>query len=118
MARSTSPPGYRRLSQTVYSDIDFTRLKNILPSSLKVQPIVSSTDLIREDETDDAQFYCLPRFVHHIDDRARHVLSKFYLYTIEQKPETKTLDLCSSWTSHLPKEFIGRLNYHEKCSIV
>ena len=104
MARASS----RNLSQTRYENLDFTRLKNILPSSLKPVPINLPSDLIREDETDDARFYCLPRFVHHIDDRARYVLSKFYRHAIHQKPETKTLDLCSSWTSHLPNDFIGR----------
>lgn len=113
MARTASPCISKKLSQTVYSNIDFTRLKNVLPPSLKVQPINVSTDLIREDETDDARFYFQPRFVHHIDDRARYVLSKFYLYAIEQKTETKTLDLCSSWTSHLSKDFIGRCNHHD-----
>jgi len=95
-------------SQTLYSKIDFTRLQNILPSSLKIVSINPSVDLIREDQTDDSQFYSTPRFVHHIDDRARYILTQFYTYAVKQTAETMTLDLCSSWTSHLPRNFVGK----------
>ncbi|CAF0881569.1 unnamed protein product [Adineta steineri] len=91
------------------SKFDFTRLKNLLPSSLKSLSINPTSDLIREDENNDTEFYSTPRFVHHIDDRARYVLSQFYTYAIQQTPETITLDLCSSWTSHLPENFIGKV---------
>ena len=104
---NSSSPTSRDFSRTVYSKIDFTRLQNILPSSLKATSINPAVDLVRDDRTDDSHFYSVPRFVHHIDDRARHVLSQFYTYAVKQAPETKTLDLCSSWTSHLPENFIG-----------
>lgn len=96
-------------SRTTYSNIDFTRLRSILPTPVKPISIKPSVDLVREDERDDAQFYNVSRFVHHIDDRARYVLSQFYSYAIKQTPEAKTLDLCSSWTSHLPEQFVGQL---------
>lgn len=96
-------------SRSIYSKVDFSRLENIL-SSLKPITINPSIDLIRQDETDDEQFYSIPRFVHHIDDRARYILSQFYTYAIKQTPEIMTLDLCSSWTSHLPEDFIGKLS--------
>ncbi|CAF0948785.1 unnamed protein product [Adineta ricciae] len=92
------------------SKLDFAGLKNLLSSSLKSFLINPSSDLKREDETNDSEFYSTPRFVHHIDDRARAVLSQFYTYTIKQSPETFTLDLCSSWTSHLPENFVGRVH--------
>lgn len=95
-------------SQTLYSKLDFTHLQNILSSPIKTIPINPSIDLIREDQTDDAQFYSTPRFVHHIDDRARFVLTQFYTYAIKQTAETMTLDLCSSWTSHLSENFVGK----------
>ena len=107
MATTASSSTSYDFSQTPYSKIDFTRLQNILPPSLSVVPINPRVDLIRDDLTDDSYFYITPRFVHHIDDRARHVLSQFYTYTVRQTPETMTLDLCSSWTSHLPENFIG-----------
>lgn len=99
----------RDFSRTIYSKIDFTRLQNILPSSLKVTSINPTVDLTPNDQTDDSYFYSIPRFVHHIDDRARYVLSQFYTYAIKQTADTKTLDLCSSWTSHLPENFIGNV---------
>lgn len=104
---SSFSPTSRDISRTIYSKIDFTRLQNILPSSLKAISINPSVDLVRDDQTDDSYFYNVPRFVHHIDDRARYVLSQFYTYAVRQSAETKTLDLCSSWTSHLPENFIG-----------
>jgi hypothetical protein len=108
MATTTSSSPSYDFSRTLYSKIDFSRLKNILPSSLNIVPINPSSDLIREDQTDDSQFYSTPRFVHHIDDRARYVLSQFYTYAIKQTNDTMTLDLCSSWTSHLPENFVGK----------
>ncbi|CAF1428535.1 unnamed protein product [Adineta ricciae] len=92
------------------SKLDFTGLKNLLSSSLRSFLIHPSSDLKREDETNDSEFYSTPRFVHHIDDRARAVLSQFYTYAIKQSPETFTLDLCSSWTSHLPENFVGKFH--------
>ncbi|UJR07411.1 hypothetical protein I4U23_011697 [Adineta vaga] len=90
--------------------LDFTRLKTLLAPCLKSISINPSTDLIRQDENNDSEFYSTPRFVHHIDERARSVLSQFYTYAIPQTMETRTLDLCSSWTSHLPENFIGRVH--------
>ncbi len=107
MSTATFSSTSHDFSQTLYSKIDFIRLQNILPSSLKIIPINPSFDLIREDQTDDSQFYSTPRFVHHIDDRARYVLSQFYTYAVKQTAKTMTLDLCSSWTSHLPGNFVG-----------
>jgi hypothetical protein len=108
MSSATSSSSSHGLFQSVYSNLDFSQLKNILPSSLKSISINPSSDLIREDERDDSEFYVTPRFVHHIDDRARYVLSQFYTYAIKPTSETMTLDLCSSWTSHLSEHFIGK----------
>ncbi|CAF1542374.1 unnamed protein product [Rotaria sp. Silwood1] len=107
MATASSSSSSYDFSKTIYSKIDFTRLKNILPSSPKIVAINPSSDLIREDDTDDSKFYNIPRFVHHIDDRARYVLSQFYTYVVKQTKETMILDLCSSWTSHLPENIVG-----------
>ncbi|CAF1309157.1 unnamed protein product [Rotaria sordida] len=107
MATASSSSSSYDFSKTIYSKIDFTRLKNILSLSPKIVAINPSSDLIREDETDDSQFYSIPRFVHHIDDRARYVLSQFYTYVVKQTKETMILDLCSSWTSHLPENIVG-----------
>ena len=56
----------------------------------------------RQDETPDAQFYQVPRFVTHIDEGAIAAVTKLYR---EYFPaDGVILDLMSSWVSHLPAE--------------
>lgn len=54
------------------------------------------------DETDDALFYSYPRFVTHVDEGFIEQLTN--LYRERLKPNTRILDLMSSWVSHLPPE--------------
>ena len=54
------------------------------------------------DASDDALFYSVPRFVTHLDDRFLDTLTQ--LYRDRLQPQTRILDLMSSWVSHLPKE--------------
>lgn len=54
------------------------------------------------DPTEDEQFYSFPRFVTHVDDQFINQLSD--LYREKLKPNTRILDLMSSWVSHLPEE--------------
>ncbi len=56
--------------------------------------------LPRDDDTDDALYYRTPRLVHHLDDTARHHVRSLYGRLLE--PQTRILDLMSSWESHLP----------------
>jgi SAM-dependent methyltransferase len=56
----------------------------------------------RYDETPDEEFYLLPRFVTHIDDRAIAAVTQ--LYREYFPPGGEILDLMSSWISHLPPE--------------
>ncbi|EJT98375.1 hypothetical protein DACRYDRAFT_110817 [Dacryopinax primogenitus] len=77
----------------------------------------SGETFTREDQTPDPEFYASPRFVHHIDDRCRLALQEYYAGVLpeplplsaENSSESKTrpriLDLCSSWTSHLPNSY-------------
>src|SRR5215213_7284144 len=60
----------------------------------------------RYDETPDEEFYRLPRFVTHIDDRAIAAVTQLYRELFP--PGGKILDLMSSWISHLPPE----VEYH------
>jgi SAM-dependent methyltransferase len=55
------------------------------------------------DSTDDSQFYEFPRFVTHVDDGFIQQLTN--LYRERLKPQSRVLDLMSSWVSHLPDEF-------------
>ncbi|MDG2618017.1 class I SAM-dependent methyltransferase [Thermoleptolyngbya sichuanensis XZ-Cy5] len=54
------------------------------------------------DETDDALFYDYPRFVTHVDDGFIQQLTD--LYRERLRPDTRILDMMSSWVSHLPEE--------------
>jgi methyltransferase family protein len=54
----------------------------------------------REDETDDTLFYQQPRFVNHIDDKARETISE--IYGSLMLPGMDVLDLMSAWRSHVP----------------
>lgn len=58
----------------------------------------------RMDESDDTQFYTLPRKVVHIDDPAISAVGKFMARTFA--PNGVLLDLMSSWRSHLPSGFV------------
>lgn len=53
------------------------------------------------DTTDDALFYEYPRFVTHVDPSFIRQLTN--LYGDRLKPQTRILDLMSSWVSHLPE---------------
>jgi SAM-dependent methyltransferase len=57
----------------------------------------------RVDESDDALFYAVPRFVVHIDDATIAALTSCYREALA--PGAAILDLMSSWVSHLPAEF-------------
>lgn len=56
----------------------------------------------RDDESDDSNFYELPRFTTHIDDATIGALTNYYRDVL--KPSFRILDLMSSWVSHLPNE--------------
>jgi SAM-dependent methyltransferase len=54
------------------------------------------------DDTDDTLFYSFPRLVTHVDEGFIEQLTN--LYRERLKPNTRILDLMSSWVSHLPEE--------------
>ena len=60
----------------------------------------SDDNFTREDEQNDAGFYLKPRFVHHIDDTAREMITNTYGRFLGNG--MRVLDLMSSWESHLP----------------
>lgn len=62
----------------------------------------------RDDDQPDAKFYRKPRYVHHIDDTAREMVSSTYGRFLTDGMQV--LDLMSSWQSHIPTNLhIGRL---------
>ncbi|MEP0871092.1 methyltransferase domain-containing protein [Trichocoleus desertorum AS-A10] len=60
------------------------------------------SDRTKLDPTEDTVFYGLPRFVTHVDEGFIQQLTD--LYRERLKPQTRILDLMSSWVSHLPDE--------------
>ncbi len=64
--------------------------------------LLKSQDRSKLDDSDDALFYSVPRFVTHLDDRFLETLTQ--LYRDRLQPRTRILDLMSSWVSHLPQE--------------
>ena len=65
----------------------------------------SDNNFGRSDEQDDTVFYSSPRFVHHIDETAREMVTNTYERFLNHG--VRVLDLMSSWESHLP----ARVNY-------
>ncbi|WP_017652250.1 class I SAM-dependent methyltransferase [Fortiea contorta] len=57
---------------------------------------------LKLDETDDKLFYAYPRFVTHVDEGFIQQLTDLYRQRL--KPNTRILDMMSSWVSHLPEE--------------
>ncbi len=54
------------------------------------------------DQENDNEFYAVPRFVTHVDESFIDQLTN--LYREQLQPQTRILDLMSSWVSHLPEE--------------
>lgn len=57
---------------------------------------------LKLDNTDDNLFYAYPRFVTHVDEGFIQQLTDLYRERLQ--PNTRILDLMSSWVSHLPEE--------------
>lgn len=59
-------------------------------------------DRSKLDDSDDAVFYDIPRFVTHVDEGFIQSLTQLYRERLQ--PDSRILDLMSSWVSHLPPE--------------
>jgi SAM-dependent methyltransferase len=64
--------------------------------------LLAPTQRSKLDESDDALFYEYPRFVTHVDTHFIQALTN--LFRDRLKPDSRILDLQSSWVSHLPDE--------------
>lgn len=56
------------------------------------------------DQSNDLQFYEIPRFVTHVDEGFIQQLSD--LYRDRLKPNSRVFDMMSSWVSHLPEDVV------------
>ena len=61
----------------------------------------------REDEADDGLFYAQPRLVVHVEEYVISAIREFFEETLPQSGVI--LDLMSSWRSHLPEGFAGKV---------
>jgi Methyltransferase domain len=82
-------------------------------------PLSGARALSRLDSSDDSIFYQNPRFVEHVDDKAVQMMKRYIADTLMQETSLGSaggerpldlLDLCASWTSHLPPVTNARLN--------
>ncbi|MGK7933770.1 MAG: class I SAM-dependent methyltransferase [Microcystaceae cyanobacterium] len=64
--------------------------------------LLSPEQRTKLDSSNDLDFYAFPRFVTHVDNNFLDQLEK--LYRTYLKPQTRILDLMSSWVSHLPDD--------------
>jgi len=67
----------------------------------------SATDFRRIDEAPDSQFYSFPKLVYHIDEGAVAALTRYY--DMQIAPGSDVLDICSSWLSHYPRDYPGKM---------
>ncbi|OUL33714.1 class I SAM-dependent methyltransferase [Nostoc sp. 106C] len=64
--------------------------------------ILRPNQRLKLDDTNDKMFYAFPRFVTHVDEAFIKQLTDVYRDRL--KPNTRILDMMSSWVSHLPEE--------------
>lgn len=64
--------------------------------------LLQAEDRTKLDSGDDSLFYSVPRFVTHVDEGFIDQLTNLYRERLQ--PNTRILDLMSSWVSHLPEE--------------
>jgi SAM-dependent methyltransferase len=104
-AMGTPPsPSINTITTTTLPEMKITPL----PRTLYPTPTTySASDFTRHDPSPDPLFYSSPRFVQHIDHAAISSLKAYYASVI--KPHHHVLDVCSSWTSHLPDALKGNL---------
>lgn len=64
--------------------------------------MLSPEQRLKLDEDSDLAFYSMPRIVTHVDEGFIQTLTQLYRERLQ--PNTRILDLMSSWVSHLPEE--------------
>ena len=67
-----------------------------------IKPILTEYQRSKSDNQPDHYFYSTPRYVNHLDENFRSVLTQKYREIL--KENTIILDLMSSWVSHLPRD--------------
>jgi SAM-dependent methyltransferase len=82
-------------------------------------PVAGESDFSRLDSSNDSLFYQNPRMVEHVDEKAVQAMQRYIAQVLRQQQSIgksvgdralDVLDLCASWTSHLPPAGDVRLN--------
>jgi hypothetical protein len=71
-------------------------------SKINLTKMLRPEERTKLDPTKDSDFYAFPRFVTHVDEGFIDQLTALYREVLS--PNTRILDLMSSWVSHLPEE--------------
>ena len=106
------------IAQAMYTD---PATKILLPEQGEIEAAIppvfednpfeglDKTSFSRLDQTPDAIFYQDPRFTEHVDDNAVQMMAQFISNDVLRENDS-VLDLCTSWTSHIDKNTVEKLN--------
>mmetsp|Transcript_6028 Transcript_6028/g.8526 ORF Transcript_6028/g.8526 Transcript_6028/m.8526 type:complete len:259 (+) Transcript_6028:115-891(+) len=100
----------RIMNALVLSGVDIPHAKEASPisralgesTSYPLKDFYTEEELRPMDPSNDFLFYVLPKFVHHAAEESRSALTEYYAAALPDNGAV--LDICSSWTSHYPKE--------------
>ena len=93
-----SPPSYVMLLRPVEGRVGLIRRLGLTMDPQRFPPEFFQ----RDDDSNDAEFYTMPRLVVHIDDGAIVAVGRLFQQLIPENAEV--LDLMSSWRTHWPDE--------------
>ena len=91
-----SPPSYVMLLRPVEGRVGLIRRLGLTMDPQRFPPEFFQ----RDDDSNDAEFYTMPRLVVHIDDGAIVAVGRLFQQLIPENAEV--LDLMSSWRTHWP----------------
>jgi SAM-dependent methyltransferase len=108
-----------KIAQAMYTD-PATRIvlpergeiESAIPSNFDDNPFegLDKSSFGRLDQTPDTVFYKDPRFTEHVDDNAVQVMTNYISSKEVLGENDSVLDLCTSWTSHIDKKTVEKLN--------
>ena len=87
-------------------------IESAIPATFEDNPFegLDKSSFGRLDQTPDTVFYKDPRFTEHVDDNAVQVMTDYISSKEVLGENDSVLDLCTSWTSHIDKKTVEKLN--------
>lgn len=73
-------------------------------SAMLHQEVLAEQQRLKDNPAPDAFFYDYPRFCYHADAEFHAELTNLYKEELPFGPETRVLDMMSSWVSHYPTD--------------